>query len=357
MKATLLYKPSNVKVLDVNNFKEEGILKVNLAGICGTDTHVYNGALVRDYPIVMGHEIVGTVISDPQKMGLISDQKLSKGDRVVVVPGINCEECYYCRTFAQYCGDRKFYGLNLLFNEKEGEIYGGFSQYMNLLPRTRVIKVSDMLSDKEAVMIEVLASALRAVQRGYSHGDLPTKTKAAVIGVGPIGLSAVAMLYTGGADVLAIDRIPKRLEKAKEFGVSKTVDVGNLNQDELESIILEHTAGVGMDFVIECAGEPAAFNDALSIVRRGGRIVEMGNFAYAGNAQVDLTKICQRDIEIIGSAETLYRDFITAQRIIESSGLNFGSLTTNIVPLEDLSQGIRDVISRKGIKTAVNPNE
>lgn len=248
-------------------------------------------------------------------------------------------------------------GLICLLTKRKRKFLVGFSEYINLLPKTRVIKVPDGIGNKEAVMIEVLASALRGVQRGYLHGDLATHQKVAVVGVGPIGLSATAMFYGSGSDVIAIDRIENRLETAKDFGATHTINIANLSIDELVGMVADLTGGVGVDVAMECAGEPYAFNEALSIIRRGGRLIEMGNFAYVGDAHIDLTKICQMDIEIIGSAETLYRDFITAKKFITSKKFNFEKLITKVLPLDNIKDGIESVINRIGIKSVVDPNE
>ena len=209
------------------------------------------------------------------------------------------------------------------------------------------------MSPELAAMAEPTCIALRVVERAMEPGSPSTghgfgigKT-VAVIGAGPIGLLIMAAFkHAGAGKIIAIDMLPKKLEMAKEFGADLTIDA-KLSVEERQKIIMENNGGELADVVVEAAGAPIAFKQALDFVRRGGIVIEAGHFTDGGEIPINPYTICNKDCDIRGvwaNHPVTFRD-----------ALNFMDRTT--VPLEKLAThifGMNDV--PEAMKTAGGPD-
>lgn len=353
--------------LDLREFpypkcEDDGIIiKVEACGICGTDKHMFNGnAGMVDFPIIPGHEFAGVIeeIGPKYKESmLLVDETLDLkvGDRVILGPGTKgCGKCPTCLKYPDkplLCQNRFRYG-----HSKVGEppyFLGGYSQYIYALPDSWLFKVPDGMSPELAAMAEPICIALRVVERAMEPGSPSTghgfgigKT-VAVIGAGPIGLLIMAAFkHAGAGKIIAIDMLPKKLEMAKEFGADLTIDA-KLSVEERQKIIMENNGGELADVVVEAAGAPIAFKQALDFVRRGGIVIEAGHFTDGGEIPINPYTICNKDCDIRGvwaNHPVTFRD-----------ALNFMDRTT--VPLEKLAThifGMNDV--PEAMKTAGGPD-
>ena len=349
---------------------EEGsiLLKVEACSICGTDKHIYLGHSPRSpFPFILGHEVIGRIEqmdSRANEMMRVFDGELKVGDRVALVPGgKNCGECHYCLTMPNrpsFCINRTpSYGFTSV--NREPSLFGGYSEYLYVLPYSYLFKVPEDMPQKKAVLIEAAATALRAVERAYSPGEpefnhgYGVGRSAMVLGAGGVGLLTVAALRHSGAGLIIVqDLLPSRLELAKQLGADVVVD-GNLPLEDRLEQVREVTYGVGPDVAIEAAGVPVAFKEALDFVRRGGKLVEVGNFTNNGPTEITPYDIVFKDLDIHGSwgyPAVTFRDVIS---MLKQTSLPVEEVVTHVLPLEEYPRGLELTGSKDAGKVAIAP--
>jgi len=261
----------------------DAIIRVDATTICGTDLHILQG----DVPAVargriLGHEAVGTV--DEVGDGV---HRLRPGDRVLVSCISACGTCRFCREgrYGQ-CLDGGGWILG-------HTIDGTQADYVRVpFADTSTYRVPAGLTDEEALMLaDVLPTGYEV---GVLAGGVRPADVVAVVGAGPVGLSAItgAQLYSP-SHIVAIDLSDTRLEAAKHFGAD--VVVNNSGEDPL-AVIGKLTGGLGADVAIEAVGLPASFELAVGLVRPGGRIANIG--VHGAAATLHLEDQWIRDITI-----------------------------------------------------------
>jgi alcohol dehydrogenase len=241
----------------------DAIVRVDAVTICGTDLHILKG----DVPAVtvgriLGHEAVGTVESVGSSV-----KNIHEGDRVLVSCITACGACRYCRegSYGQCLG-----GGGWILGHK---IDGTQAEYVRVpFADTSTYLAPAAVPDEELLMLaDILPTGYEV---GVLNGHIGPGDVVAVVGAGPIGLSAImgARLYSP-AHIVAIDKADTRLEAAKQFGAD--VVCNNDREDPLAVIALL-TDGLGADVAIEAVGVPATFELAASLIRPGGRVANIG---------------------------------------------------------------------------------
>ena len=349
------------------------VIAMHLSGICGTDKHTFRGEskqyagtpheLDVEYPLICGHENVGTVAAVGGPVLDWSGNILKEGDRVVPGANVPCGHCYYClNSFPYYfCQNLEDYGNSLNLNRPPG-LFGGWSQYMYLLPGTPIFRVPDELPDEVAVITEVMAvthgvdTALTVLGlRGGSRSGFSV----AVIGVGPLGLChLVKSRLLGAGMVVAIDVLPGRLRRAAEFGVDLALDAMATDQVQRTEAILDATHGRGVDVALDCSGVPATFVEALGVVRTGGVIVEAGAFVDMGPVQVNPNSdICTRNITILGIGGELATEYEPSMRLMAANLDRYPltGITSHILPLDRAQEALALAQSGEAMQVALDP--
>ena len=349
------------------------VIAMHLSGICGTDKHTFRGEskqyagtpheLDVEYPLICGHENVGTVVAVGGRVLDWSGAILQEGDRVVPGANVPCGHCYYClNSFPYYfCQHLEDYGNSLNLNRPPG-LFGGWSQFMYLLPGTPIFRVPDELPDEVAVITEVMAvthgvdTALTVLGlRGGSRSGFSV----AVIGVGPLGLChLVKSRLLGAGTVVAIDVLPGRLRRAAEFGVDLALNAMTTDQDQRTEAILDATQGRGVDVALDCSGVPATFVEALGVVRTGGVIVEAGAFVDMGPVQVNPNSdICTRNIAILGIGGELATEYEPSMRLMAANLDRYPltGITSHILPLDRAQEALGLAQSGEAMQVALDP--
>jgi len=295
------------------------LVKMQLSGICGTDKHTYQGYTTQyagsgnpkqiPFPIIQGHENVGTVaaIGGSQQYTDFEGIPVKVGDRVVVGPNISCGECYYCRhDFPYYyCPKTVDYGNNISAGNAP-YLFGGWSQYLYVLPNSFVVHVPDELSSEVAVLAEIMAVTV-GLDRAKQISAFPNESfrfddTVVVLGVGPLGMCFVmkARMLGAGA-IIAIDLSDYRLNFAKRLGADYALNAANSSEAERLDVIRELTQGRGADVVVEAAGVPQTVPQALEMLRMGGLLVEAGNFSDLGDVSINPHRhLCTKNVRILG---------------------------------------------------------
>jgi len=305
------------------------IVRVDAATICGTDLHILKGDVpaVRNGRI-LGHEAVGTV----EEVG-DSVRRLCLGDRVLVSCISACGTCRYCRE-ARYgqCTE----GGGWVLGHK---IDGTQADYVRVpYADTSTFRIPDGVSDEEALMLaDVLPTGYEV---GVLAGGVRPGDVVAVVGAGPVGLSAItgARLFSPSR-IVAIDLSDARLHAAKQFGADVTV---NNSREDPVSVIKELTGRFGADVSIEAVGAPASFELAVSLARPGGRIANIGVHGEA--ATLHLEEHWTRDITITtGLVDTSSTP--TLMRLITTGQIDAMKFITHHFDLDEFDQAY-DVFAR-----------
>lgn len=316
------------------------LLKQELSGVCGTDLHMYHGRLPGiQYPIVLGHEFVGHIAALGE--GVEKDflgNEVKEGDLVAVNPGVSCGKCFFCSVSktSNTCPNGFCYGF-FSDGDKYCHFTGGFGEYIYLhKPGTAFFKTD--LPAETAVLIEPFTVALNCISRSnIKHGDTVV-----VQGTGTIGLLMQAAAHlTGAAKVINVGGPKERFELAKEFGADVTISIDEVPDPEerLKMIRAETTGGYGADVVIECAGNPHAFQEGLNMVRRSGTFVEAGNFTDTGSIDINpFRQICNKNINLHGSWGAETEHFVRGLSILKKGEFPYAKLVTHKIPLRRLNE-------------------
>jgi L-iditol 2-dehydrogenase len=278
--------------------KDSAIIRVDMCGICGTDKHIFKGdaSKVRGkslFPFVEGHEIIGTIVEiggDAAKVMESSREVLKEGDRVAVAVEVNCGKCWYCKNMYDNvtCENQVMaYGVHPTADTPP-YLRGGFAEYMYVFPNSTLFKIPDDMTSEAAVFVEEMAVAYSALARatspyyaikeGFGPGD-----SLAILGNGPLGVLHGIMAKMQGAGLaIATDLADKRLQMAKELYADTTINATRTPKAERVRMIKDMTGGVGPDLVVESAGEPEVFLEACEVVRKGGTVIEVGNWVDMG---------------------------------------------------------------------------
>lgn len=289
------------------------LLELEAVGVCGTDRHVYEGRITTATPCVLGHELLGRIRRLDAADGVLGDD-VRAGDRVLVAPGVDCRSCIGCTTLGRHCARRIVYG----FDSRDG-LRGGFARLMSLLPGSRVYRVPESLPATRAVFAEMTACVASALRKAFGAALLPDGARVCVLGFGPAGLCAASLAAWLGTAPVVVERDADRRRLAHALGFDASP-----------------TPTEPCDVVVECAGTPAAFEAGLALLRRGGTLVEMGNFADLGRASVSPSAICLGDLRIVGSGETLAEDFPVALRAVRESPVDLDAAVTHVHRFEEL---------------------
>lgn len=355
-KAWVMYEPGRMGIEEFPypTVKKDGIVvRIDAVGICGSDKHMFlgNGA-VAHFPLIPGHEMCGTIeqlgSEYKEHMMIIGGDTLREGDRVILGPGTKaCGVCDTCLKYPDnptFCQNRFRYGHESCRNEPH--FLGGFGQYLYVMPNSWLFQMPDTMSPILGAMAEPVCIALRFVERCYNPGSpglgkgLGTGRTVTVIGCGPIGLLTIAVLkHAGAGNIIAVDVVDDKLKTAETFGADASID-GKLPMEERLERIRQLNHGELSDIVIEAAGVPAAFQDSLEYVRRGGMVIEGGHFTDGGPASVNPFTITYKEADIRGvwaSHPVTTRDAIN---FMERSAIPIENMATHILPFDQAEKGM-----------------
>ncbi|EIM07463.1 alcohol dehydrogenase GroES domain-containing protein [Planococcus antarcticus DSM 14505] len=359
MKAVTFQGTKNMQVKNVKDpeiqKKDDIIVKITSTAICGTDLHIYQGALPTTKDTVIGHEPMGIV----EEVGP-DVTKVKKGDRIVLPFNVSCGKCFYCSNEMESQCDNSndnphfdtggYFGLT----ERYGDYSGGQAEYLrvpyaNFMPL--VIPESSELEDESLLFLsDVLPTAWWSVEHaGVKKGDTVV-----VLGCGPIGLMTQKFAWMQGASrVIAVDEIPYRMELAKKINNVEIVDFSK--HDNTGALIHEITQG-GARVVIDCVGmdgkkSPAeaaqqklmlqggtlsAINIAKDAVSKFGTIQLTGVYGLTYN-QFPLGNMFERNVTLqMGQAPVIHLMPMLYEKI-ENGEFDPREIISHIVPLESAS--------------------
>jgi threonine dehydrogenase-like Zn-dependent dehydrogenase len=280
------------------------LVRVERATICGSDVHLWEGALARSFPIelpvILGHETVGRIASFGEGTGQDSvGTPLRAGDRVVWEHEA-CGHCYECTVLGMgtMCPNRQ---MGFLMHATEPpHFHGGFAEYSYVRPKAGRLRVPD---DVESEWAAAASCALRTIIEAMRRvGAVDYRHSVVIQGSGPLGLFATAMVsLLSPRRLVTIGGPESRLAVASEWGADLTIDVDvHASAEERRALVLDATEGRGADVVFELSGAPNAVAEGLRLAAAGGRYLVAGTLG-GGPQAIAADLIARRNLRIIGS--------------------------------------------------------
>ena len=331
MKAVRIVEPFKVECIDVEKPEPkpgEALLKIEAAGICGSDIGAFRGTNnLVSYPRIIGHELAGVVVSIPED----NPKGIKPGDRVVVDPYLHCDHCYPCRIGrTNCCTTLKTLGVH---------VDGGMREYF-CHPAHMLVKIPEGMTFEQAAMAEPLTISMHGIHRGeFKAGEF-----CAVTGAGPIGLAAAMTAQAYGGHAILIDIVQERLDFAKNrAGIEYVI---NSAKEDAGKRIAEITNGDMAQLVVECSGANSAIRAALvDYVSNAGRITLTGWPKKETSLPTDV--ITKKEVDIRGGRNSA-REFEEALELIHTRRVDMEKILTKVISVEDAPATIIDIEKNPG---------
>jgi (R,R)-butanediol dehydrogenase/meso-butanediol dehydrogenase/diacetyl reductase len=343
MQAAVFHGPHDVRLTDMpapTPQAGEVLIKVQRAGICGSDVNRFRyGSHPWPPGFIMGHEFCGAIAALGSEVG-----SWQIGQQVVVEPTLYCGTCWYCQQgYHNRCVDFMQRGIT------GSGTNGAFADYV-CVPAYQPHARPPGLAMAVASLVEPTAVSVH----GWRLAEVDQPDSVVVVGLGNIGLLAILVAKARGArQIIAIGKYTPRQELAYAYGAALVLEP---DDPQLHRRILERTAGLGAELVLEAAGTPSSLQTAVAIARKGGKIVVLGVFHE--EVALDFRMILLTEKHIMGSLIYQRQDFADAITILAAGGIDPGRHITAEIPLRDIvSRGFIPLSEQKGahIKVQVYP--
>jgi len=293
----------------------EVLVKVSLAGICGTDLEILQGYM--SYEGVLGHEFVGVVVE--------SENKDLIGKRVVGEINVGCEKCDSCKKGMQrHCPNRSVLGI---LNRD-----GAFAEFLSL-PEKNLHVIPDSVSDRQAVFVEPIAAAFEIKEQVLLKPDWHV----AIVGDGRLSQLIISVLKTSCSDITCFGRHQNKLERLEKLGIKTKIGI---KSDEEFSY----------DLVVEATGSNSGFLDSMKLVKPKGTVILKSTIASKEN--LDLTPAVVNEITLVGSRCGPFRPAIDA---LASGIISVDGLIDSEYPLEKFNEAFAQAKNSKTLKVILKP--
>lgn len=343
MKAAVLHGKEDVR-LEEMPVPEPGpgevVIRVRSALTCGTDLKVFrNGshAKMLKPPALFGHEYAGVV----ERVGA-GAERWKPGARVVGANSAPCRSCLFCRRGQpNLCRD-------LLF------VNGAYAEYL-LIParvvKENLLEIPEALSFQAAALTEPLACVVRGMQAARpARGET-----VAVLGTGPVGLMFIQLLAGAGVQVVAVGKGTRRLEAARACGAQTVLNLAEMAAPAA-GIRGETPEGLGPDLVIEAVGRPAAWSQAISVVRPGGRVLLFGGCPPDTEVPLDTRRMHYDELTLLSAFHHTPEAIRESMDLLSRGAVRSDLLVTAQAPLSELPGILRRMLTEQDtVKTEIRP--
>ena len=315
------------------------LVKVEAAGICGTDLHLYEWNVwaqntVTSVPLIIGHEFSGEVVA----VGTGVEQT-KPGDYIAAETHIPCGSCFQCHTGQQHiCNKLRLFGIHT---------DGCFADY-TLLPEVCARKIPAAIPRNIAALMEPFGTAVRAAQKAGVAG-----ANAAVIGCGPIGLGVIAAARAMGAvQIIAMDISSRRLGLAEQLGATAVIDP---QRTEAPAAVLELTGGIGADCFVDASGSADAVAQGFSYLRKGGRVVLVGLPARPVNLEVS-REVVFKEATITGiHGREMFATWAICERMLATGRVDLEPIISHDMPMDRFEDAFRLLQEGQASKIILRP--
>ncbi|MGD0915916.1 MAG: alcohol dehydrogenase catalytic domain-containing protein [Thermodesulfobacteriota bacterium] len=319
---------------------EEGLLRVEMVGVCGSDVGIYQGKATRaprPYPIIMGHEIFGTIAEIGE--GASKRHQVRTGDRVIVEYAFGCGKCSYC-TMGDYVHCESYLNYGSMISCKDPpHLWGAYSEYLYLPPRAMIHQVRrDLLPEIGVLICAVLGNAVKWLRM---IGRVSQGNTVVIQGPGQQGLAGVIVAKEAGAGKIIVTGMTKdsaRFELAKIFGADEIIDVEKTNPEEA---LKEITHGRMADLVMDVTGNPTGAMSAIDLVKKKGTIILPGLYGMDRKIPLVLDKIIYKEVRIQGVFSSDSRSVIPAIQLAESGRYPLEQMVSHRFPLKEAERAVK----------------
>ncbi len=313
------------------------LIRVEKAGICGSDQHIYSWdkwaqSRIKP-PLVMGHEFMGRVAAAGDAVRMVS-----VGDRVSGEGHIADGTCFLCRTGqAHLCKNLKIIGVDR---------DGAFAEFI-AMPEANVWKLDPAIPDEFAAVFDPLGNAVHTVMAaGVSVKSV------LITGVGSIGLMAIPVARAAGASAIyAVDVNPAKLELAKTLGADETFLASD---PKIVEKILGRTRGDGADVLLEMSGSPQAIDMGLRALRNGGCAALLG--IPADSITINLAeRVIFKGVTVLGiNGRRMFETWYQTEALVRSGRVDLRPIITHVLPFEEFERAFELMRSGEAAKIVLD---
>ena len=338
--------------------EDEVRVKIDCAGVCGSDVHMWRGEDPRTpTPMILGHEGVGRVAEIAGSKTDLFGRELEEGDRVLWERGVMCGDCYYCtiKKEPSLCPERKTYGISYSCEEPP-HLLGCYGEYLHLRAGHAMIKL-DLDVESELLVPATCsgATAAHAVeQSGLEPGDM-----AIVVGPGPVGLFVLAQLLDAGAGqvwVAGTAADASRLKMAEQFGAARTLNVDELTPGDIQGTVMEASRGIGANIIMDCTGFAPVVGHWIDLVAPGGTYSIPGIATPQDEIPIELfSTLARKNVRLQGVWVSDTSHLWRAANLVASGRYPFEKLITHSFPLEEATNGLEVTESKESVKAILQP--
>jgi threonine 3-dehydrogenase len=315
------------------------LVKVKVASVCGTDLHIYNWdqwAQGRIHPpLIPGHEFCGYVAAIGREVTTVKE-----GDFVSAEMHVACGKCFQCRTGEQHiCQHVRIIGV---------DANGAFAEYV-VIPESNIWKLDPAIPEEYASILDPLGNAVHTVLAG----EIAACT-VAITGCGPIGLFSIAVARACGAtQIFALEVNEHRRKIARQMKADFVLDP---TKDDVRSIVMEHTGGIGVDVVLEMAGKTEAIRTGFQIMRLGGRMSLLG--IPSRPVELNLANdVIFKGATVQGiNGRLMYKTWYQMTALLKAGKLDLHPVITDRLSMKDFSRGMERLQSGEASKILLYPN-
>lgn len=319
---------------------DEGLLRIERVGVCGTDPKIYHGTYkVPRFPLILGHEITGII----EEIGDNAAKKygVKKGDRVVMEATIRCGYCVDCVTGNyKFCENARVYGTKASCDDPP-YLWGAYGEMMYIAPGSIVHKIPNEIPPERAVLINaVIANGIAWVRNA---GNVHIGDTVVIQGAGPQGLTSVVAAKESGAScviVTGLSRDSQRLALAREFGADICIDV---EKEDPIKLVADITVNRMADVVVDVTGNGDAIRKSIDLVRKQGTVVNGGMTGADKLTLLPLDKIVLKEIRFQGVFAKQTDVIISAIKLAKSGKYIFEKMVTHVFPLEEAEKALKTV--------------
>lgn len=333
MKAAVLKNWLDLELCDIPKpvpGDNEALIKIKLAGVCGSDITVYRGKhMTATVPVVLGHEILGTIETLPENY----TGKFSVGQRVLMNPIISCGKCSACRRGLPWvCENLKLLGIH---------VNGGYEEYTTVAV-DKLVAIRDETPDYVAILGEPFAVGAHVmVNSKVQKGD-----KIFISGGATVGLYIAIFAKAAGAERVIISEIN---EPRRKFVESMGIETINPTETDAMDLMREVTGGGGFDIVYDTSGAASCVLQMPDLCRCGGKMLSLG---LSGDAyQFIIGKVSFKEITLVGNRLYSQEDFEEGVRFVEDNWqeLHLDRMVTDKLTLSEAEKAVQMMLSGENI--------
>ncbi|MDP2727128.1 MAG: alcohol dehydrogenase catalytic domain-containing protein [Dehalococcoidia bacterium] len=341
VRAAVLEAPSRMVIREFDMPEigpDDGLLKVEMAGVCGTDPSIYTGKIkYGDLPLILGHEILGRIA----KVGANASKRwgVKEGDRVIMEAVIRCGYCSRCLVGDyRFCENIQSYGT-FVSCDVPPHLWGAYAEYMYLAPGVIPHKISEKVPAEAAVLVNAVVA--NSIHWGRLVGDFCIEDAVVIQGAGQQGLCLTIVAKASGCHPIIVTGLSSdanRFELAREFGADYTI---NVEEEDVVERVRGLTNGRMADVVVDVSGSTKGIQTSVNLIKKRGTVVVPATTGTQTQTPLIMDKLVHEDIKLVGIFASDARVMGKAVKLVESGKYAFHKIVTHKFPLEEAEMAVK----------------